>query len=87
VGYESGPQFFSSLNRSTLREIAMAVFLAVSGLVTILVCGKLFGFDKGLTAGIAAGGMTQSAVIGTAGDALSRMGLPADEVARLQSNV
>ncbi|CAJ0867316.1 aspartate-alanine antiporter [Ralstonia flatus] len=87
VGYESGPQFFSSLNRSTLREIAMAVFLAVSGLVTILVCGKLFGFDKGLTAGIAAGGMTQSAVIGTAGDALSRMGLPADEVAHLQSNV
>lgn len=31
--------------------------------------------------------MTQSAVIGTAGDALSRLGLPADEVARLQSNV
>lgn len=43
----------SSSARSTavrlLREIAMAVFLAASGLATILICGKLFGFDKGLT--------------------------------------
>lgn len=87
VGYESGPQFFSSLSRKTLREIAMAVFLAVSGLVTVLICAKLFGFDKGLAAGVAGGGLTQSAIIGTAGDAISRLGLPLDEVKRLQSEV
>lgn len=55
VGYESGPQFFSSLSRKTLREIAMAMFLAASGLVTVLICAKLFGFDKGLAAGVAGG--------------------------------
>ncbi|VVE39590.1 transporter [Pandoraea morbifera] len=87
VGYESGPQFFSSLSRKTLREIAMAVFLAVSGLVTVLICAKLFGFDKGLAAGVAGGGLTQSAIIGTAGDAISRLGLPVEEVKRLQSEV
>ena len=27
VGYESGPQFFNSLNRNSLREIAMALSL------------------------------------------------------------
>lgn len=87
VGYESGPQFFSSLSRKTLREIGMALFLAASGLVTVLICAKIFGFDKGLAAGVAGGGLTQSAIIGTAGDAISRLGLPADEVKRLQSEV
>ncbi|VVE56958.1 transporter [Pandoraea horticolens] len=87
VGYESGPQFFSSLSRKTLREIGMAVFLAASGLVTVLICARIFGFDKGLAAGVAGGGLTQSAIIGTAGDAISRLGLPADEVKRLQSEV
>lgn len=87
VGYESGPQFFSSLSRKTLREIAMAVFLAASALVTVLVCAKIFGFDQGLAAGVAGGGLTQSAIIGTAGDAIARLGLPADEVKRLQSEV
>ena len=34
---------------------------------------------------LAAGGMTQSAIIGTAGDALSRLGLAAGEVQKLQA--
>ncbi|WP_277186228.1 aspartate-alanine antiporter [Caballeronia sp. BR00000012568055] len=87
VGYESGPQFFNSLNRKTLREIAMAVFLAVTALITVLVCAKVFGLNKGLAAGPAGGALTQSAIIGTAGDAISRLGLPADQVKSLQSDV
>ncbi|CAG9176081.1 Aspartate/alanine antiporter [Cupriavidus laharis] len=87
VGYESGPQFFNSLNRSSLREIAMAVFMAVCGLATVVVLAKIFDLDKGIAAGLAAGGMTQSAIIGTAGDAITKLGLPADEVKRLQANV
>jgi putative transport protein len=87
VGYDSGPQFFNSLNRKTLREIAMAVFLAVTALITVLVCAKVFGLNKGLAAGLAGGALTQSAIIGTAGDAISRLGLPADQVRALQSDV
>ncbi|WP_233833097.1 aspartate-alanine antiporter [Paraburkholderia sp. ZP32-5] len=87
VGYDSGPGFFNSLNRKTLREIAMAVFLAVSALITVVVCAKLFHLNKGLAAGLAGGALTQSAIIGTAGDAIARLGLPADEVKSLQSDV
>src|SRR6516164_7338626 len=36
VGYDSGPQFFNSISRKTLREIAMAVFLAVTALASVI---------------------------------------------------
>jgi aspartate-alanine antiporter len=87
VGYDSGPGFFNSLNRKTLREIAMALFLAISALITVLICAKIFHLNKGLAAGLAGGALTQSAIIGTAGDAIARLGLPADEVKSLQSDV
>jgi putative transport protein len=87
VGYDSGPQFFNSLNRKTLREIAMALFLAVTALVTVIVCAKLFGLNKGLAAGLAGGALTQSAIIGTAGDAIARLGLSAQETKALQADV
>ena len=87
VGFESGPQFFRSLGRQSLREIGMAVVLAVSGLLTVVVLARMFGLDKGLASGIAAGALTQSAIIGTASAAIGKLGLAADEVQRLQGNV
>ena len=87
VGYDSGPGFFNSLNRKTLREIAMAIFLAVSALITVIVCAKLFHLNKGLAAGLAGGALTQSAIIGTAGDAIARLDLPLDQIKSLQSDV
>ncbi|MBJ9985266.1 aspartate-alanine antiporter [Acinetobacter sp. S40] len=87
VGFESGPQFFKSLGLESIKEILLAGFMAICGLVTVLIMAKIFHLDKGLAAGLAAGGMTQSAIIGTAGDALSRLDLPVDEISRLQANV
>lgn len=87
VGFESGPQFFRSLGRQSIREIAMAAVLALSGLVTVIILAKLMGLDKGIAAGIAAGGLTQSAIIGTASSAIEKLGLAADEAQRLQANV
>jgi putative transport protein len=87
VGFESGPQFFRSLGRQSIREIVMAAVLAISGLLTVIVLARSFGLDKGLAAGIAAGGLTQSAIIGTASAAIGKLGLAADEVQRLQANV
>jgi len=87
VGFESGPQFFSSLGRQSIKEIALAFVMAGTGLLTVVAMAKLFGLDKGLAAGVAAGGLTQSAIIGTAGDAIAKLGLAADEVKRLQANV
>jgi putative transport protein len=87
VGFESGPQFFASLGRQSVKEILLAVVLAISGLVTVVASAWIFHLDKGLAAGIAAGGLTQSAIIGTASDAIGKFGLAADEVRRLQGNV
>lgn len=87
VGVESGPQFFRSLGRQSIREIVMAAVLALSGLATVIVLARIFELDKGMAAGIAAGGLTQSAIIGTAGSAIEKLGLAAAETQRLQANV
>lgn len=87
VGFESGPQFFSSLGRQSVKEIILAAVLAGTGLATVVVMAKVFGLDKGLAAGVAAGGLTQSAIIGTASDAIAKLGLDPAEVTRLQANV
>jgi putative transport protein len=87
VGFESGPQFFSSLGKQSVKEIILAAVMAATGLATVVVMAKLCGLDKGLAAGVAAGGLTQSAIIGTAGDAIGKLGLAAAETARLQANV
>lgn len=87
VGYQSGPQFFRSLGRQSLKEILMAVMLAITGLITVVAVARIFHLDKGLAAGLAAGGLTQSAIIGTAGSSLEKIGLPLAQVQQLQGNV
>ena len=87
VGFESGPQFFRSLGRQSLREIAMAAVLSISALATIFVLARMFDLDKGLAAGVASGALTQSAIIGTASSAISKLQLAADEIQKLQANV
>lgn len=87
VGFESGPQFFRSLGRQSLREIILAAVMALSGLLTVIACARLFGLDKGIAAGIAAGSMTQSAIIGTASAAIAKLDLPLEQIQTLQGNV
>jgi aspartate-alanine antiporter len=87
VGFESGPQFFRSLGRQSLREIVLAAVMALSGLATVVVAAKLLDLDKGLAAGIAAGSMTQSAIIGTASAAIAKLDLPLEQIQALQGNV
>ncbi len=87
VGFESGPKFFSSLGRRTLREIALALILVVSSLITIVAMAKFFALDKGIAAGIAAGALTQSAIIGTASAAISKLSLDPAQLQQMQGNV
>lgn len=87
VGFESGPQFFRSLGRQSLREIVLAAVMSLSGLLTVIACARLFGLDKGIAAGIAAGSMTQSAIIGTASAAIAKLDLPLEQIQLLQGNV
>ena len=87
TGYVSGPQFFASLNRKTLSQLHLAL---ISGIVIfgyIFVVAKVMDFDKGTAAGLLAGAITESACIGTAGEALTRLGLGAEKVKELQANI
>jgi putative transport protein len=87
VGYLGGPQFLASLNRSAFTRLLAAVSMTVLGLLCVLGLSIWAGLDKGLAAGLAAGGLTQSAIIGTAGDAINQLGLSSDVIQRLKTNV
>jgi aspartate-alanine antiporter len=87
VGYIAGPQFFNSLNRSALKEVSMALVLSVTALATVLILARVFKLDPGTAAGLAGGALTQSAILGTADDALARLALPASDIAQMQTNV
>jgi putative transport protein len=73
VGYRVGPQFFRGLRGEGLRLAAVALILAVTGMLAAYAAAWLLGYDKGTAAGLLAGSLTQSAILGSAGDAISRL--------------
>lgn len=87
VGYNGGPEFFSSIHRSTLNQVFAAIVTTVLGLLTVLVLAEAFDLGMGLAAGLAAGGLTQSAIIGTAGNAIDLLGLAKDTAESLKVDI
>jgi aspartate-alanine antiporter len=87
VGFQGGPQFFHALNRRSLNQLASSFVMCATGLLCVLLAAWAFDLDRGMAAGLAAGGLTQSAIIGTAGDAISRLGLAPGLVKTMQTNV
>jgi putative transport protein len=87
LGYVSGPSFVESLGRSTLNLVNLSLVSSVLIFVTIWGLAQVFGLDKGTAAGLLAGGITESAAVGTATEALTSLGLPADEVSAMQANI
>jgi aspartate-alanine antiporter len=87
VGFQGGPQFFHALNRRSLNQLASAFVMCFTGLLCVLGAAWMFGLDRGMAAGLAAGGLTQSAILGTAGDAIAKLGLSADLTKTMQTNV
>lgn len=87
VGFESGPQFFSSLGLKSVKEIILAAVLALTAFATVVIMARIYDLDKGTASGIAAGALTQSAIIGTASSAIDKLGLSASVTQNLQSNV
>jgi aspartate-alanine antiporter len=82
VGFKSGPEFFGSLNRGTLKLVLLSVVLCATALGSILVMNALFHFDAGFTAGLGAGALTDTAIMGTASSAINQ--LPLDAAAKVQ---
>src|SRR5258707_936529 len=87
IGYKSGPEFFASLSIRTLSQVGVAMVVAFTGLAIVLAFAFAFHLDSGTAAGLAAGSLTQSSVIGTASGALAQLDLPDDVVRQQQANI
>jgi putative transport protein len=87
IGYKSGPEFFASLSIRTLTQVGLAMVVAFTGLAIVLAFAFAFHLDSGTAAGLAAGALTQSSVIGTASGALAQLNLPDDVVRQQQANI
>ena len=87
IGYKSGPEFFASLSFRTLSQVGVALVVGSTGLLIVLAFAYIFHLDSGTASGLAAGSLTQSAMIGTASGALAQLGLPDDVLREQQANV
>ncbi len=87
TGYKVGPQFFRGLKKDALPQLVLTLVVCVSCLLTAVAVSKLLGYDVGTAAGLLAGSFTESTVIGTAGEAIQRLSLPAAERARLVNHI
>ena len=87
TGYKVGPQFFRGLRKNAASQALLTLVLCVVSLVTTVVAAKVMGYDAGTAAGLLAGAFTESTVIGTAGNTISRLGLPEAETTRLLNNI
>jgi len=86
IGYSVGPQFFGSLKKEALPQIALALVVAFTGLATVVAVSAAFGFDEGIAVGILSGGMTQSAALGTGLSAIAELPIDAAEKVALAAN-
>lgn len=86
LGFTAGPQFFNNI-RGGLRYGVLSFVEVATVLALVAVAVLLFNLDAGTASGLFAGAATESAVLGTASDAISRLALPAAEISRLQANM
>ena len=87
TGYKVGPQFFRGLKKHAGPQVALTIVLCVTSLVTTVTAAKIMGYDSGTAAGLMAGAFTESTVIGTAGQTIERLDLPAEEKQRQLNNI
>ncbi|MGV0745366.1 aspartate-alanine antiporter [Mycolicibacterium sp. XJ870] len=87
LGYVSGPTFVASLNRESLKYAAFTAIEVVCVLGITAAAILIMNVDIGTAAGLLAGGATESAVVGTATDAIARLPLSNSEIETLQANV
>jgi putative transport protein len=87
IGYRTGPQFFSGLRTSGLPQISLTLLWVFTALFLTYGAAKLFGFDVGTAGGLMAGSTSESAAVGTASDAIARLGLDEATTRQYVANV
>jgi putative transport protein len=87
IGFRTGPQFFRGLRSDGLQQAILATIVATTGLLVAYLVSRVFNYDAATAAGVIAGALTESATIGTASDAITRLGLPDAEAAGLINRI
>lgn len=87
VGFKSGPDFFGGLKKSSLKLVFSSVAQCLAALITVLTVAKVCNLSKGFSVGLGAGALTQTAMLGTAGNAVARLGLGQEQAAKLSSEM
>lgn len=88
LGYGVGPQFFAGLKGDGVKQLLLAVISCLIGLGGVILAAKLLGYGPGWGAGLLAGGLTQSSVIGVAGSAIEGLpGLSEAQVKEYESQI
>ncbi len=87
VGYKVGPQFFGSLKKEGVKYLWISLVVAFTALGATIFLGRALHFDKGTTAGLFAGSVTQSAAIGTAEGAINHLSITDADKDTLDTNV
>jgi putative transport protein len=87
IGFRTGPQFFRGLKSDGLQQAALSAIVATTGLAVAYVVSRLFRYDAATAAGVIAGALTESATIGTASDAIARLGLPDAETVGMTNRI
>ena len=76
IGYSVGPQFMQAVKGNGLKPMLLAVVVCITGLAASILVAKALRLDAGFAAGLMSGGLTQSAAMGTATDAINGLALP-----------
>ncbi len=75
VGFETGPSFVSSFKSIGVKVIILALIFVVLGTALAILAGLALGLTPGMAAGSMSGGLTQSAGLVAAQEAIGRLGL------------
>uniref|UniRef100_UPI00398D69FE Aspartate/alanine antiporter n=1 Tax=Tetragenococcus halophilus TaxID=51669 RepID=UPI00398D69FE len=85
IGYRVGPSFISSMKKFGAKIVYATLIFLVSAFIVAYAAFKMFHIGPGIAAGIIAGGLTQSAVIGSSLETISKLPI-SDHLKTLYSN-
>ena len=87
LGFSVAPQFFASVDRTTWTWTLLVAVEVTLILTVVFVAAYLFKLDVGTASGLLAGAATESALVGTASEAIGRLGLSTEVAQAFQANV
>jgi putative transport protein len=87
TGYKVGPQFFQGLRKDALPQLILTLVICTVALFTAYFLSVWMKYDIGTAAGLLAGAFTESTLIGTASESISRLPIPDVEKLRLINNI